>query len=348
MKVATIGAGYFAGFHHDGWVRLDTADLAASCDADIEKACEAASRHDGVAAFSHAGEMMDTIQPDLVDIATPPPTHLPLIREAVERGIPVICQKPFCGGLAGAEEAAALARDAGVPLVVHENFRFQPWFREVRRLFEAGAVGDPYQITFRLRPGDGRGPDAYLDRQPYFQTMERLLVHETAVHLVDVFRFILGPVTAVTASLTRLNPVIAGEDAGFILFEFASGARGLFDGNRLSSHAAENRRRTMGELWLEGSDAVIEMNGDGGITLRTHDSNDPQPHDYDWQDTGFAGDCVRSLQAHVIDCLQTGREPDNSAADYLDNLRIVEAIYRSSAEGRRVVLDEITQRSASS
>lgn len=112
-----------------------------------------------------------------------------------------------------------------------------------------------YQVTFRLRPGDGKGPDAYLERQPYFQTMEKFLVHETAIHLIDVFRFLLAEEpSAVYAALRRLNPAIAGEDAGMMLFDFPSGARAVFDGNRLADHKAENRRLTMGEMVIEGSE----------------------------------------------------------------------------------------------
>jgi predicted dehydrogenase len=338
MKVACIGAGFFAQFHHDGWARIPDVDFAAICDADTNKAGEAARQHGVPATFAEVGEMLEQVRPDLVDIVTPPPTHLEIIRTCTERGIPVICQKPFCGGIEGATEAAAIAEKSGVPVIVHENFRFQPWFAEARRLLQAGALGDPYQVTFRLRPGDGRGPDAYLARQPYFQKMERFLVHETAVHLVDVFRDLLGPVTAVTARLARLNPVIAGEDAGFILFEFASGARGLFDGNRLSSHAADNRRRTLGEMLLEGSKAVLDLDGYGRLRLRAHDSNEAEEVAYHWEDRGYAGDCVHLLQRHVVETLQRGDRPANDAAAYLDNLRIVEAVYRSHDEGRRVVL----------
>ena len=318
MKVACIGAGYFARFHHDGWSRMAGVEFTAICDADIAKA-EASAREFGASrTFADIGKLIAEIQPDLIDIATPPPTHLPIIRACIEHNIPVICQKPFCGGLEGATEAARLSEASGVPVIVHENFRFQPWFAEAGRQLAEGVVGNPYQVTFRLRPGDGRGPEAYLDRQPYFQQMERFLVHETAVHIIDVFRFLLGPVTAV------------------ILFEFASGARGLFDGNRLSSHAAENRRRTMGEMWLEGSEAVLQLDGDGGLSLRPHDSNSPVTISYDWEDTGFAGDCVYKLQRHVIDALTAGTAPANTARDYLTNLRLVEAVYQSSAEGRRI------------
>lgn len=71
-----------------------------------------------------------------------------------------------------------------------------------------------------------------MERQPYFQTMEKFLVHETAIHLIDVFRFLLKEEpSAVYAALRRLNPAIKGEDAGMMLFDFPSGARAVFDGS---------------------------------------------------------------------------------------------------------------------
>ncbi|MEO0763052.1 MAG: hypothetical protein AAFZ09_14815, partial [Pseudomonadota bacterium] len=60
---------------------------------------------------------------------------------------------------------------------------------------------------------DGQGPDAYHARQPYFQRMPRFLVHETAVHWIDTFRYLMGEAETVYADLRRLNPAIAGEDA---------------------------------------------------------------------------------------------------------------------------------------
>ncbi|MEO1294188.1 MAG: Gfo/Idh/MocA family oxidoreductase, partial [Pseudomonadota bacterium] len=165
----------------------------------------------------------------------------------------VICQKPFCGGIEGGRRAAARAEADGRPLVVHENFRFQPWYREIRRLIDAGTLGALYQVAFSLRPGDGQGPDAYLARQPYFQRMPRFLVHETAVHWIDTFRYLMGEAETVYADLRRLNPAIAGEDAGHVIFDHDSGVRALFDGNRLLDHAADNTRRTMGEALVEGT-----------------------------------------------------------------------------------------------
>ncbi len=80
-------------------------------------------------------------RPDLVDIVTPPAAHLAVLRAAAGRGIHVVCQKPLGGDLATAQAMVRQAEAAGIKLVVHENFRFMPWYREARRLIEAGALG---------------------------------------------------------------------------------------------------------------------------------------------------------------------------------------------------------------
>jgi predicted dehydrogenase len=265
VRVCTVGAGYFSRFHHQAWRRLERAELVAVCDADPAKAQAMAAEFGVAQVFDDAAAMLDAVKPDLLDIVTPPASHAALVALAAERGIDAVCQKPLAATLTEARAMVAVARDAGIRLIVHENFRFQPWFREAARLVQAGVLGTPHDIAFRLRPGDGQGPDAYLARQPYFQQMERFLVHETAIHFIDTYRYILGEIDAVLAWLRRVNPAIAGEDAGSILFRFASGAAGLFDGNRLNDHVSDNTRRTMGEMWLEGSEGILRLDGSGRL-----------------------------------------------------------------------------------
>lgn len=337
-KVAVVGAGYFSQFHYDAWSRLDDVELVAAADLSQERVNEVASKHGIPSTFGSLGEMLDQTDVDLLDIVTPPTTHLDAIKLAAQHGVDAICQKPFCGTLADAKVATQIAADAGTRLIVHENFRFQPWYRKIGQMIASGAVGEPYQVTFRLRPGDGQGPEAYLNRQPYFQKMERFLVHETAIHQIDTFRYLMGEVSSVYADLRRINPVIAGEDAGIIVMEFANGARGLFDGNRLSDHIADNHRLTMGEMLVEGADGVITLDGYGGIALRARGANAPADVAYDWRDLGYGGDCVYLLQGAVVKGLRGEGPIENTAADYLKNLAIEESVYLSSSEGRKIVL----------
>jgi D-apiose dehydrogenase len=333
IKLAVAGTGYFAQFHLDAWRRIPGVQLVAACGLDAASLVEAAGRFAIPCQFADVGEMLDAAAPDLLDIAAPPAAHRSILEEAARRGVHVICQKPFGGDLATARAMVRIADDAGIMLVVHENFRFMPWYREARRLLDRGALGQPYGVSFRLRPGDGQGPRAYLDRQPYFQTMPHFLIHETAIHLIDVFRFLLGEVSGVFARLRRLNPAIAGEDAGYVVFEFASGAAGVFDGNRLVDFPAANPRVTMGEMLLEGSKATLRLDGFGRLHLKPHNGLE-RAHAYAWQDQGFGGDCVFALQQHVVRHLRDGAPLENTGTAYLRNLEVEETIYRSAASAR--------------
>jgi predicted dehydrogenase len=338
LRVAVIGAGYFARFHYDGWARIEGVRLVGCCDLDAAKSTEVAQTFRIERSFTDPATMLAETRPDIVDIATPPATHAALIRAALGKVETIICQKAFCTSLDEARAVVAESERAGVRLVVHENFRFQPWHRAIKREAAAGRLGEVYQATFRMRPGDGRGPDAYLSRQPYFQKMERFLIRETGIHFIDTFRFLLGEVTGVMARLARLNPVIAGEDAGLVMFDFASGSRALFDANRLSDHIAEDRRRTIGDMWIEGTGGTLRLDGDGGLHFRAFSSNSEAPLANTWENKGFAGDSVCALQQHVVDHVRAGAPLENTGRDYLRNLEVEEAIYRSHFEKRYVSL----------
>lgn len=335
LKVACYGAGYFSQFHFEGWRRIVDADLIGVTNRDRSKA-EAT----GLPVYDNLAEMLEQTKPDILDIIVSPAGHGEAIRTALQHSVKaIICQKPFCASLAEAREMIALAKDAGVPIIVHENFRFQPWYRAIKAQIDAGAIGTPLQATFRLRPGDGQGPDAYLSRQPYFQEMPKFLIHETGVHFIDTFRFIFGNPSAVYADLQKSNPVIAGEDTGTVIFDHEGGLRTIFDGNRLLDHAATNTRCTMGEGLFEGTEGSLDLYGDGSVTLRKFGQmSETTVLGPDTSGT-FGGDCTRALQAHVVSALLHGTELENLAEDYLTVIEIEEAIYQSAQSQCKVKIN---------
>lgn len=334
FQVACLGAGYFSRFHYDAWHRIEGAHIVASVDQDIAKA-----KATDVSAYTTLDDMLTEHSPDIIDIITPPASHLASIRAALEaKPKAIICQKPFCTDLAEAEEATQLAASANIPLIIHENFRFQPWYRHIKSEIDAGTIGDVLQLAFRLRPGDGQGADAYLARQPYFQTMERFLIHETGVHFVDTFRYLMGEPEAVMADLRRLNPAIKGEDAGFVVFAYPNGQRAVLDGNRLLDHSAKNTRCTMGEALVEGTMGALMLCGDGSVHLRRFGQTETEERRAPGPEDGFGGDCVFHLQSHVVAALSGTTELENTAADYLPVMHQEAAIYRSSSEKRWIDL----------
>ncbi|MDE0973413.1 MAG: Gfo/Idh/MocA family oxidoreductase, partial [Arenicellales bacterium] len=242
LKVAGIGAGYFAQYHYDAWQRIGEIELVAVCDLDASRARSTAQRHGIPAVFTDVEAMIREIQPDILDIITPPDSHEALVHTAIESGSAIICQKPLAPDTSAARRMVESAETNQSFFAVHENFRFEPWYREIRNLLDSQRLGEIYTVSFRLRPGDGQGSEAYLNRQPYFQQMERFLVHETGIHFIDTYRYLFGDIKRVYANLRRLNSAIAGEDAGTVLFEFGNGIRGLWDANRLVDHDSPDTR----------------------------------------------------------------------------------------------------------
>lgn len=330
LRVVTVGTGYFSQFHYDAWHRMDDVEIVALYNRSTTGAAETAKKYSVPIIYNHFIEMLDSEKPDLIDIITPPETHTDFVTAAIERGIPCICQKPFTPSFSQAEKLTQKIEEKKSLVVIHENFRFQPWYQEIKQMLLTEQFGQLYQATFMMRPGDGQGKEAYLERQPYFQQMERFLVHETAIHWVDVFRYLLGEVKSIYADLMKRNPVIKGEDSGIILFEFDNQVRATFDGNRLADHAAENTRVTMGEMLIEGSKACLKLEGNGKISIRQKGESHWTPHAYNYTTNNFGGDCVYNFQRHVADHLLYGSELHNCAQQYIQNLRIEEYIYRSA------------------
>lgn len=330
LRGLCIGAGYFSQFHFDAWQRIPEVDIVGVCDVDLSRAEAAAKQHgiDGV--FTEVTQALDETRPDFVDIITRPDTHLPLVETVSLRGSDIICQKPLADDFATAQRIVETAGSANVRFMVHENFRFQPWYREIRSLLDDGTIGSTlHSVSFRMRTGDGSGPDAYLGRQPYFRDMPRLLLHETGVHFVDTFRFLAGEVERINAVLRRLNPVIAGEDAALLTFEFSNGAIGTWDANRCNEATAADPRYTFGTLVVEADKGSIRLDEEGRLFVMPLGDTEVE-HEYKHERRGFAGDCVYFTQRHFIDCLRSGAAFETSGTEYLKTLALVEAAYASA------------------
>jgi len=335
LTVAGVGAGYFAQYHFEAWQRIDNVELVAVCDHDTNRARSTAGRYAIPMVFDDFDTMLDQTKPEVVDIITPPDTHESLAGSALAAGAAVICQKPLAPDMATARRMIEAAEQHNAFFAVHENFRFQPWYQEIRTLLSREILGDLYSVSFRLRPGDGQGSDAYLERQPYFQQMERFLIHETGIHFIDTYRYLFGEIQRVYADLRRLNPAIAGEDAGMILFDFKNGIRGLWDANRLADHTAKDTRLTMGEMLIEGSEAALRLDGAGKLFIRPQGGVE-STHPYHWSNQGFAGDSVLACQRHLVQCILEKRPSPISGCEYLRNLVIEEAIYESNHKGEKI------------
>ena len=340
LKAVGIGAGYFSRFQYEAWSRIPEVDIAAIADLDPEKARAMAAQFGIPRHYSDWQEMITAEQPDFVDIITPPAAHEEMCRFAAARGVNIICQKPLAPTLEECTRIVENAAAAGVRFMVHENWRWQPWYREMQRIRQSGIIGDFTNIEILTRLGDGWGDNAYLDRQPFFRDYPRLLIYETGVHFIDTFRYLLGEVTEVYAHLRRLNPVIKGEDAAQLFLKFEGGATANWSANRYNEAESPNPRYTFGSVRIDATGGHLTMDTESNIRLKALGQPAMDLH-YDHQNMNFAGDCVYTLQRHFVDCMTAGRAFESNGQDYLKTLQVVHAAYDSDAGSKIVRLHKV-------
>ncbi len=336
LTVGVIGGGFFGRLQIEAWSAMPDVAVAGVAEADPERRVALARDLRGVAVFPDTESLIRVMEPEVIDIAVRPEDQIGVLQKVLDGPKAVICQQPFTPSLESARAMVDLADDLATPLLVHENFRFQPWYREALRLIRAGAVGTPLQARFAMRPGDGVGPGAYRDAQPYLREMDRFLIRQAGIHFIDLFRMLLGEPVAVYADLRQQNRAIRGEDGGYFVFDFAGGGRAMFDGNRLLDHAAEDPRRTMGEFEIEGSEATLRLDGAGHLWLRRRGSQVLRRQKFLADPRAFGGGGVRAFQEHVRNWLRGGPQPETLAGDFLRNLEIEDLVYQASAKGRKL------------
>jgi predicted dehydrogenase len=333
LKGALIGCGFFSRNHLHAWQQLPGADIVALCDMDDKRLAEAS--HDFAIAHTYrdARELFAAQRLDFVDIATTVQSHRALVEMACAAGVPCICQKPFAPTLADAHAMVDACASAGVALMVHENFRWQTPIQAVRRAIDENAIGTPFWGRFSFRSAF----DVYR-AQPYLAEGKRFIVEDLGIHILDIARFLLGDATALSASMQRVNPRIAGEDVATILLRHEAGATSVVDCSYASARADEVFPQTL--LEIDGTDGSLRLDAGYRLTLhhRTRGTQtlncEPPLHPWAQRPWFNIQDSVVNIQAHWLQCLRDGREPQTSGRDNLRTLALVEAAYASAADGQ--------------
>ncbi len=339
LKGVCIGAGYFSQFHFEAWQRIDDVDIVGVCDSVKERAESVVEKYGFKNAYNDVEKMFLKERPDFVDIITPPETHLELCQLAIKHNNHIICQKPLAPTLAESTEIAKRVETSTVRMMVHENFRFQPWHRELKKLLDRNTIGQKlHTINLRMRMGDGWQTDAYMNRQPYFREMERLLIYETGIHFIDVFQYLMGDIIKVYAKLRTLNANIKGEDFAWVQFDFASKALGFLDANRYNENTVEDPRLTFGAVLIEGDKGSLRLYDDGKITIQLL-GEDEKMHKYAFENRNFSGDCVFRTQSHFVNNLISGNPFETDVSSYIQNLKVLEKIYESNEKDIPISVD---------
>jgi predicted dehydrogenase len=258
---------------------------------------------------------------DALDVASPRETHAAWVEAAAARTIDVLCQKPLTPTLADAETLIR-AVEGKTRLMVHENWRFRPWYRELKRWIAEGELGEIVlarlaMISSGFLP-DASGRRPAFERQPFMAREARLMIAEVLIHHLDVMRFLCGALRVAGARAARTLPEVRGETAATVFLETASGAPVVVTGTMA---APGYPPRPPDRLEIIGSKASAVF-ADSELSLL---GPRPRRQRYD-PDQGYQAS-FDGVIAHFVDCLETGAPFETDPTDNLETLRLVEHAY---------------------
>ena len=326
-RIAMAGAGWVTPHHLKAWRQLrNRAHVVAIADPNLDVARARAAAFGVPSAYASMEDML-AHEPDLdaVDVASPRETHAPICRLAADRGLAILCQKPMAPTF---DDAASLVADIGdrVRLMVHENWRFRPHYRQIAAWLRDGRIGVIRTATMTLFTSglilDANGKAPAIERQPMFAMLERLLVMEVLIHHVDTLRFLLGPLTLAAASLGRSCSLVRGDDRASLWLTTSAGAAVSVLGD-LAAHGYPAAQRD--RLEIQGTTGAIVFEDERLRLVRGDGTLDDDvvvdlAANYDASYLGAL--------THFLDRLDDGAAFETSATDNLETLRIVEDAYR--------------------
>ena len=384
MNVAIIGCRFMGRAHSNAWSQVrrffDTGIvpvLKVACDIHSEPLEQLRARWGWQEAESDWRAVMRRPDIHIVDIAVPTCLHHEIAVEAARAGKHIFCEKPPALNYAQAREMYEAARDAGVVHYLNHNYRRCPAVSLARRLIQEGRLGriyhwrsaylqswimDPnFPLTWQLRRETaGSGPHADLNS-----------------HLVDLARFLVGEITAVTAMTAGFiteRPLpdeatsgafqagrtsegkgkVTVEDAAFMLAEFENGALGSFETSRFAAgrknyHCFEiygergalnfNLER-MNEL--EYFSTEDESHAQGFRTILVTEQSHPLVSRW-WPPghiIGYEHTFVHAV-ADFLNAIETGRPVHPNLYDGMREMQVLDAGLESARTGRRVAVSEI-------
>jgi predicted dehydrogenase len=330
LRVGLIGCGFFARNHMHAWAGLPGAKVVAVCDLDPAKARAFAAEF-GAEPFHDAAEMLSRTRPDVADVATTVASHRALVELAAQHAGAVICQKPFAATLEDGRGMVAACASAGVPLFVHENFRWQKPWREVKARLQAGEIGSPRFLRLSFR----HSYDIYAN-QPYLADEPDLALTDVGLHLFDMARNLMGDVIRVSCETQRLNPRVTGQDAFQAILRHSSGAISNVECSFDTHLSPDPFPQTLGRV--EGDMGSLEVMQGHRLRLHGRDGfveTDAEPTVPAWgaRPWHLIQESVIAFQAHVLEVLAGRAAPQPSGRDNLATLAVTQAAIHAARTG---------------
>lgn len=239
LRVGLVGLGMM-GRNHLRILR-GRSDVVVTAVADpAPEALASAAAQTGARPFSEPRALIEEVDLDAVIVAAPTTVHAPLALAALERGIPVLVEKPLAATVSEGLTLVRTARRRGVPLAVGHVERFNPAVRELGRLLGEGWLSAVHAISSRRA---GPFPSRIRDVG---------VTIDLATHDVDILSWIAGerPSRVYAEMAQRIHT--EHEDLLFGLLHFPSGATGMLDVNWLTPA----KRR---QLVVVGEEGMFEL-----------------------------------------------------------------------------------------
>ncbi|HVA88045.1 MAG TPA: Gfo/Idh/MocA family oxidoreductase [Candidatus Saccharimonadales bacterium] len=323
MKVAVLGVGRMGMLHARLLRDAPLVEALVLADLDAGRAREASTLLDAEALSDPIAALEKS---DAVIIATPPGTHASLVTAAVQRGRPVLCEKPLAEDLSGAIALATFVESNGVPVQVGFHRRFDPGYVAARSLVERGDLGRLHLM--RLQGTEPVAPRSSLTN----------LFRNTAIHDFDMVRWLSGTEVAsvyVEGSHraggefdTRLDP-----DTIAVTLRLVDGALGVITVSRLSPLGYDVRTELIGTR-----DHIVVGCTERAPVHSVEPGAGPLPLDAwrTWQ--ARFEQAYRAEQAAFLAAATGARPVTVTVRDGVEAQRISEAARRSLETGRRILM----------
>lgn len=290
---------------------------------DLLRARSYCDQFQGSGAFGSYQEAAADPRVEAMYLCTPHHLHLEHVTMAARAGKHVLVEKPIARTLEEGKRTIITAREAGITLMVAENYRFLAAVRKSKELVDAGAVGDLRLVQLQeeapFQPGQWRSNRDFNGGGVFI---------DGGIHKVHVLRYLAGePGHIYAASLPRALAEHEGEDGLVVVARWPGGAVGLINHSwASSSHPAPpwvSVSGSRGRIYFEVGEPRLRLEqGDREQTI-------PLAQDY----SGLAP-MVREFR----DSIREGREPEVSGQEGLGDLAVVLKAYESMERGSALPL----------
>jgi predicted dehydrogenase len=337
LQIGIIGAGAVAKSHLLALREMEDVRVVAICDPLIERA-RTLSDPLGAEAFDNHQAVID--RAEAIWICTPPAVRREPVVDAAGAGRALVMDKPLATTLDDGRAITEAVDRAGVIAVVNFSQRFTWQARRMRDLVTSGELGDVLSIwSHSILPDPSHESWRHDPRFACGFTIESLS------HNIDLFRWIVGPITAVSGRVSRSLPDLPDFDNTMAaLVQFQNGAAGVL-------HASWASTIQSGHSGIIGSRGTV-VSGSGGLRLRTQrmeseqmlkpdnelpplPASPPHPH------PGSLTWDFRAADRNYVDCIRSGGRPESTVRDGLAALEVSLAIVQSSDESRIVPVEPL-------